>query len=45
VKKFLAKHGVVEISHPPCSPDLAPAFFFSLFFTVKTERKKEVSGC
>jgi hypothetical protein len=29
VKTFLAKHGVVEISHPPYSPDLAPAVFFS----------------
>jgi histone-lysine N-methyltransferase SETMAR len=28
VKTFLAKHGVVEISHPPYSPDLAPADFF-----------------
>jgi hypothetical protein len=35
VKTFLAKHGVVEISHPPYSPDLAPADFF-LFPTVKT---------
>jgi hypothetical protein len=24
VKIFLAKHGVLEISHPPYSPDLAP---------------------
>jgi histone-lysine N-methyltransferase SETMAR len=37
-KTFLAKHGVVEISHPPCSPDLAPEYFF-LFPTVKTALK------
>jgi hypothetical protein len=35
VKTFLAKHGVVEISNPPYSPDLAPAHFFFLFPTVK----------
>jgi histone-lysine N-methyltransferase SETMAR len=35
VKTFLAKHDVVEISHPPYSPDLAPADFF-LFPSVKT---------
>jgi hypothetical protein len=29
VKTFLAKHGVAEISHPPYSPDLAPANIFS----------------
>jgi hypothetical protein len=28
VNTFLAKHGVMEISHPPHSPDLAPADFF-----------------
>jgi hypothetical protein len=35
VKIFLATHGVVEISHPPCSPDLAPqnAFLFPKFQT------------
>jgi hypothetical protein len=38
VKTFLAKHGVVEISHPPCSPDLAPADFF-LCPTVKSALK------
>jgi hypothetical protein len=38
VKIFLAKHGVVEISHPPYSPDLAPVDFF-LFPTVKTALK------
>jgi hypothetical protein len=38
VKPFLAKHGVVETSHPPCSPDLAPANIF-LFPTVKTTSK------
>jgi hypothetical protein len=37
VKSFLAKHSVVEISHPPYSPDLAPADFF--FATVKTALK------
>jgi histone-lysine N-methyltransferase SETMAR len=35
VKTFLAKHSVVEIRHPPYSPDLTPADFF-LFPTVKT---------
>jgi hypothetical protein len=35
VKTFLAKHGAVETSHPPYSPDFAPADFF-LFPTVKT---------
>jgi hypothetical protein len=39
VKIFLAKHCVVEISHPPYSPDLAPADFF-LFLTVKTALKE-----
>jgi histone-lysine N-methyltransferase SETMAR len=34
VKLFLADHGVVEIIHPPYSPDLASAYFF-LFPTVK----------
>jgi hypothetical protein len=29
MKIFLATHGVVEISHPPYSPDLAPEDFFS----------------
>jgi hypothetical protein len=29
VKRFLAKHGVVEISHQCYSPYLAPADFFS----------------
>jgi hypothetical protein len=29
VKTFLAKHGVVEISHPPYSPDLGPVDFSS----------------
>jgi histone-lysine N-methyltransferase SETMAR len=38
IKIFLAKHGVVEISHPPYSPDLAPADLF-LFPTVKTALK------
>jgi histone-lysine N-methyltransferase SETMAR len=38
VKTFLAKHGVVEISHPPYSPDLAAADFF-LFPMVKTALK------
>jgi hypothetical protein len=38
VKTFLVKHGVVEISHPPDSSDLAPADFF-LFPTVKTAPK------
>jgi hypothetical protein len=38
VKIFLSKHGAVEISHPPYSPDLAPADFF-LYPTVKTALK------
>jgi histone-lysine N-methyltransferase SETMAR len=38
VKIFLAKQGVLEISHPPYSPDLAPADPF-LFSTVKTSIK------
>jgi hypothetical protein len=38
VKTFLDKHGVVEISHPPYCPYLAPADFF-LFPTVKTSVK------
>jgi hypothetical protein len=38
VKPFLAKHGIVEISHPPYSPDLAPADYF-LFLTVNTTLK------
>jgi hypothetical protein len=37
VKKFLARHGVTEISHPPCS-DLAPVDLF-LFPMVKTALK------
>ena len=28
VKRFLAQHDVVEMQHPPYSPDLAPADFF-----------------
>lgn len=39
VKKFPGKHGVLELSHPPCSPDLSPADFF-LFPMVKTEPKE-----
>lgn len=35
VKRFLAKHEVVELHHPPYSPDLAPADFF-LFPKLKT---------
>jgi hypothetical protein len=38
VKTFLVKHGVVEISHPSYSPDLAPMDFF-LFPTVITALK------
>jgi hypothetical protein len=34
VKSFLTKHSVV-MSHPPCSPGLAPAYIF-LFPTMKT---------
>jgi hypothetical protein len=38
VKIILAKHDVLEISHPPYSPDLAPADFI-LYPTVKTALK------
>jgi hypothetical protein len=31
VKIFLAKDGIVEISHPPYSPDLSPANFVFSF--------------
>jgi histone-lysine N-methyltransferase SETMAR len=37
-KTFLANHGVVEISHPPYSSDLAPEDLF-FFPTVKTALK------
>jgi histone-lysine N-methyltransferase SETMAR len=43
VKTFLAKHGVVEMSHPPYSPDLAPADF-SLAYGENFPERKEVSG-
>jgi hypothetical protein len=39
VKTFLAKHGVVEISHPPYSHELAPVDCFFLFPSVKTVHK------
>jgi hypothetical protein len=45
VKTFLAKHGVVEISHPPYSPDLTPADFISLPYREDFPQRKEVSGC
>jgi hypothetical protein len=38
VKTFLNKHGAVQISHPPYSPDLTQAVFF-FFPTVKTALK------
>jgi hypothetical protein len=38
VKTLLSKRGVLEISHPPYIPDLAPEDFF-LFPTVKTALK------
>jgi hypothetical protein len=38
VKIFLAKHGIVEISHPPYSPDLPPAYL-CYFHTVRTALK------
>jgi hypothetical protein len=44
VKIFLAEHGVVEISHPPYSPDLAPADFISLSQCENCPQRKEVSG-
>jgi hypothetical protein len=39
VKTFLAKHGVMEINHPPHSPDLAPDYFFLC------SRRKDISEC
>jgi hypothetical protein len=42
VKTFLAKHGVVEMRHPPYSPDLAPADFFSLSYCENCPQRKEV---
>jgi hypothetical protein len=45
VKTFLAKHGVVEISHPPYSPGLTSADFFSLSYGENCPQRKEVSGC
>jgi hypothetical protein len=30
VMRFLTNRGVVEVSHPPYSPDLAPATFFNI---------------
>jgi hypothetical protein len=44
VKIFLARHGVVEISHPSYSPDLAPAVFFSLSDSENFPQRQEVSG-
>lgn len=38
VRRFLAQHGVVEMQHPPYSPDLAPADFF-LFPKLKNSLK------
>jgi hypothetical protein len=38
VKIFLAEHGVVEISHPPYSRDLAPADLF-LFPTMNSKER------
>jgi hypothetical protein len=39
MKTYLAKHCALEISHPPCSPDLASGDIF-LFHTLKTVLKK-----
>jgi hypothetical protein len=44
VKIFLAKHGVVEISHRPYSPDLASGEF-SLPYGENCPQMKLVSGC
>jgi hypothetical protein len=44
VKIFRAKHGVVEVSHPPFSRSLTRGFFSSLL-RWKLPSKKEVSGC
>jgi hypothetical protein len=41
LKTFLAKDGVVAISHPPYSPDLAPVNIFSLPYI----ERKEASEC
>lgn len=38
VKEFLANNGIVELHHPPYSPDLSPPDFF-LFPKVKTSLK------
>jgi [histone H3]-lysine36 N-dimethyltransferase SETMAR len=39
VKRFLATHQVIELNHPPCSPDLAPTRLLSLSETeIRTER-------
>ncbi|XP_035221813.1 histone-lysine N-methyltransferase SETMAR-like [Stegodyphus dumicola] len=38
VRRFLAQHSVVEMQHPPYSPDLAPADFF-LFLKLKNSLK------
>lgn len=45
VKIFLAKHGVVEISHSPYSPELVPADYFFSFLTWKLSSRKGASGC
>ncbi|GBM11269.1 hypothetical protein AVEN_267831-1 [Araneus ventricosus] len=38
IKWFLAQHGVIELSHPPYSPDLSPPDFF-LFPKLKVALK------
>ncbi|GBL84997.1 Mariner Mos1 transposase [Araneus ventricosus] len=38
VKKYLARHSVTTLEHPPYSPDLAPADFY-LFPRLKTKLK------
>jgi hypothetical protein len=45
VKTSLAKHDVVDISHPGYSPDLAPADFFLTFPTVETALKRKRVQC
>jgi hypothetical protein len=45
VKIFLAKHGAVEMSHPPYSPYHALADFLYLSYCENWPQRKEVSPC
>jgi hypothetical protein len=47
VKKFLAKHSIPVVPHPPYSPDLALCNFFlfpGLKSTLKRKRFQDVAG-